>query len=132
MITWGDARFSNVVFGTAGDVVGALDWEQAALGPPELDVGFWLATRRQSREALGVTSDPELPGLLDHGQSIARIEAGLGRPLRDLDWHEIFAVVRMGTCIAGVQRVLRRSGQHDHLLMGVPLLPDWALAAIAC
>ena len=131
VITWGDARFSNAVFGTAGDVVGALDWEQAALGPPELDVGFWLATRRQSREAIGVTSDPELPGLLDHGQSIARIEAGLGRPLRDLDWHETFAIVRMGTCIAGVQRVLRRSGQQDHLLMGVPLLPDWALATIA-
>ena len=74
--------------------------------------------------------DPELPGLLDHAASIARVEAGLGRRLRDLDWHETFAMVRMGTCIAGVQRVLRRSGQEDHLLMQAPLLPDWTIAVV--
>jgi len=130
-LTWGDARFSHAIFDDGGRVVGALDWEQAALGPPELDVGFWLATRRQSREALGVTSDPELPGLLAHDQSVARVEAGLGRPLRDLAWHETFAMVRMGTCIAGVQRVLRRSGQDDHLLMSAPLLPGWVVDQVS-
>ena len=130
-ITWGDARFANAIFDDAGAVAGLLDWEQAAVGPAELDVGFWLATRRQSCHLVHVTTDPELPGFLDRATTLARIERGLGRPLRALAWHETFAMVRMGVCVVGTQSLLRRTGQHDHALLGAPLLPPWTIAAIA-
>jgi aminoglycoside phosphotransferase (APT) family kinase protein len=127
---WGDARFANTIYDDAGTVVGALDWEQACLAPPEMDVGFWLATRRQSAEVVGVTTDPELPGFLDRDETLARIETGLGRPLDSIGWHETFAMVRMGTCIVATKALLRRSGQHDHYLLGAPLLPPWTIDAI--
>ena len=107
-----------------------LDWEQATFGPAELDVGFWLATRRQAAEAVGVRCDPELPGFLDRSESVARIESHLGRPLRDLEWHETYAMVRMGTCITATQALLRRSGQHEHFLLDAAVMPNWAIRVI--
>jgi aminoglycoside phosphotransferase (APT) family kinase protein len=129
-ITWGDPRFANASFDDDGRLLGAFDWEQAAVGPAELDIGWFFTCRRQVRDAFGIEADPELPGFLDRDATIDRIEQGLGRPLRDLEWHETFAAVRMGTCVVGIQRVLRRSGQLDHYLMQAPPLPPWALAAV--
>jgi aminoglycoside phosphotransferase (APT) family kinase protein len=130
-LTWGDARFANTVFDETGRVTGILDWEQAALGPIELDIGFWLATRRQASAAVGVRADPELPGFRSRDATIARFEARLGRALRDLDWHEAFAMVRMGTCTLGVKKVIRESGQDDHYLLDAPTLPSWTRRKIA-
>ncbi len=129
-VTWGDPRFANAAFDERGAIVGALDWEQAAIGPAELDIGWFLTCRRQVRDAFGVDADPELAGFLDRDATIARFEAGLGRPLVALEWFETFAAIRMGTCVAGIQRTLRRSGQTDHYLMAAPLLPDWVLAEL--
>ena len=129
-IVWGDPRFANAVFDADGDLGGMLDWEQASLGPAELDVGWWLATRRQAAQAVGVPGDPELPGFLDRAESVARIEAGLGRRVRDLLWHETYAMVRMGTCITATQALLRRSGQDEHFLLDAPVMPDWAIRVI--
>jgi aminoglycoside phosphotransferase (APT) family kinase protein len=130
-ITWGDARFANTVFAHDGTVVGMLDWEQAAVGPAELDIGFWLSSRRQAREAVGVTVDPELPGFPDRSQVLARLEAQLGRPLRALGWHEAFAMVRMGTCIVSTQALLRRAGMVDHPFISSAPLPDWTIEVVA-
>lgn len=127
-ILWNDARLSNVVFHSDGKVAGALDWEQASIGPAELDIAFWFGTRRQTCEALGVTADPELPGFPSRSELIARLERWLRRPLHELGWHETFAMVRMGTCIVGTQRVLRLSSQSEHFIMHAPLLPAWALS----
>ena len=38
MLSWGDARIGNVLYRDF-EPVAVLDWEMAALGPPELDVG---------------------------------------------------------------------------------------------
>ena len=126
-ILWNDARLSNVVFLKDGHVGAALDWEQAGIGPAEMDVGFWFATRRQTCEAMGITDDPELPGFPSRAEIIARLEQGLGRSLYELEWHELFAMIRMGTCIVGTQRVLCRGGQPDHFIMQASLLPKWAI-----
>jgi len=129
-VLWNDARLSNAVFADDGTVLGALDWEQASIGPAELDIAYWLATRRQTCEALGIQSDPELPGFSSRSELVERLERGLRRPLHALAWHETFAMVRMGTCTAGTQRVLRLSGHEDHFIMKAPLLPQWALSAM--
>ena len=129
-VCWGDARLSNAIFDDSGQIVGALDWEQACVCPAETDLGWWLATRRQMLEAQGLDMDPELPGFDSRDQVIGRYEEMLGRPLRDLRWYEMFAMVRMGCCIVRTQVLLRSIGQADHFLMRAPILPAWAVAAI--
>ncbi|MEY2571499.1 MAG: hypothetical protein QOE63_1849 [Acidimicrobiaceae bacterium] len=127
LITWGDARFANAVFDDRGRVRCLLDWEQAALGPAELDIGWWFATRRPAAEALGLPIDQELPGFLDRTDTVRRLEAGLGRPLDELEWYEAFASVRMGTCIVATRQLLRRVGTIDHFIFHATPLPQWTI-----
>lgn len=129
-ICWGDARLSNAIFDDSGQIVGALDWEQACICPAEADIAWWLATRKQMLEVNGLDLDPELDGFDSREHVVDRYEKMLGRPLEDLDWYEIFAMVRMGCCIVRMQALLRLTGQPDHFLTRAPILPAWTLAAI--
>ena len=38
---WGDARIGNMIF-RDGRCVAVLDWEMATLGPPQMDLGWFL------------------------------------------------------------------------------------------
>ena len=127
---WNDARLSNAIFDDDGQIVGALDWEQACLCPAETDFAWWLATRRQMLEVNGVDADPELPGFDSREQVIRRYEEMIGRTLADLEWYEIFAMARMGCCILRTQVLLRSIGQGDHFLTRAPILPTWTIAAV--
>jgi aminoglycoside phosphotransferase (APT) family kinase protein len=129
-VCWNDARLSNAIFDDAGQIVGALDWEQACLCPAETDFAWWLATRRQMLEVNGLDADPELPGFDNREQVIRHYEEMIGRPLVELGWYEIFAMVRMGCCILRTQVLLRSIGQGDHFLTRAPILPAWTTAAI--
>lgn len=130
VLCWGDARFSNAIYDDDGVVLGVLDWEQACVCPPELDFGWWLATRRQMLEVAGLDVDPEMPGFDDRATVIATFEAMIGRPVVDLHWYEVFAMVRMSCCIVRMQSLLRSIGQHDHFLVNAPILPAFAIEAI--
>lgn len=130
VLCWGDARFSNVIYADDGTVLGALDWEQACVCPPELDFGWWLATRKQMLEVHGLDLDRELPGFDTRDTVIKRFEEMIGRPLSNLNWYEVFAMVRMSCCIVRMQSLLRSIGQHDHFLAKAPILPAWAVGAI--
>jgi len=129
-VCWGDARLSNAIFNDSGQIVGALDWEQASVCPPETDFAWWLATRRQMLEVNGLDADPELPGFDSRADVIRRYEEMIERPLVHLDWYEIFAMVRMGCCILRTQVLLRMNGQGDHFLTRAPILPAWTVAMI--
>lgn len=130
VLCWGDARLSNAIYDDDGAIIGALDWEQACWCPPEFDIAWWLATRRQMLEVAGLDLDPELPGFDSRAQLIERYGDMIGRPLANLDWYEIFAMVRMGCCIVRMQALLRSIGQGDHGFAKAPILPAWTIAAI--
>ena len=83
-VCWGDARLSNAIFDDSGQIVGALDWEQACLCPrrnrfrlvaghPSTDDGS-QRPRRRSRVA----------GLRQPRRVIRRYEEMIGRPLSGL------------------------------------------------
>jgi aminoglycoside phosphotransferase (APT) family kinase protein len=129
-VCWGDARLSNAIFDDAGQIVGALDWEQACLCPAETDFAWWLATRRQMLDVNGLDLDPELDGFDNRDHVIHRYEQMIGRPLVDLHWYEVFAMVRMGCCILRTQELLRSIGQGDHFLTRAPILPAWTIADV--
>ena len=61
---------------------------------------------------------------------IRRYEEMIGRTLADLDWYEIFAMVRMGCCILRTQVLLRTNGQADHFLTRAPILPAWTIDVV--
>ncbi|EHB45726.1 aminoglycoside phosphotransferase [Mycolicibacterium rhodesiae JS60] len=129
-ICWGDARLSNTISDDSGQIVGVLDWEQACICPAEADLGWWLATRRQTSEVHGVTVDPELPGFDSREVVIARYAEMLGRPLVALDWYEMFSMIRMGCCILRIQVLLRSIGQAEHGFVQAPVLPRWVVDTV--
>jgi aminoglycoside phosphotransferase (APT) family kinase protein len=92
-VAWGDARLGNLVVGDDLAPVAVLDWEMAVLGPPELDLGWFLFL---DRTALQFTA--QLPGFPDRAGIVERYERHLGRAVRDLDWYEAWGGFR-AACI---------------------------------
>ncbi len=106
VISWGDARIGNMIFeGTRCRAV--VDWEMAGLGPPELDLGWFLYMDRHHSE--GVES-PRLPGLPDRAASVARYEARTGRPVAHLDWYEQFAAFRFAAIMVRLAQQMKHLG----------------------
>jgi aminoglycoside phosphotransferase (APT) family kinase protein len=88
-LCWGDARLGNVMFDDDRNVVALLDWELASIAPAECDLAWYLVLDRLTSKFTGA-----VPGFLPRDDAIAYYEQRLGRGVVDLDWHEIFALVR--------------------------------------
>ena len=90
-----------------------LDWELATLGPPELDV-FWFLemNRMRSRGQL-------LPGFLDAAQTLCEYERMTGYATRDHRWHEVFAAAKVAVLM--LRHLVVRSAlgdlPEDHAVM---------------
>jgi aminoglycoside phosphotransferase (APT) family kinase protein len=109
-LLWGDARLGNVLFRDAPrrrrDPLAALDWELASIGPAEMDAAWYLAL-----DELTVTfTGAPVEGFLEREGFVARHEARLGRVLRDLRWHEVFALARSAAINDRQARVAARTG----------------------
>ena len=89
-LCWGDARIGNMIF-RDGRCVAVLDWEMATLGPPEMDLGWFLFMDRHHSEGVGA---PRLAGFPERAETVARWEAGVGHAARDLAYYEVFAAFR--------------------------------------
>ncbi|MBP6381322.1 MAG: phosphotransferase family protein [Pseudomonadales bacterium] len=91
--SWGDARIGNMIFRDFG-CVAVNDWEAAALGPAELDLGWWLMFDRFAHETSG---QPRLEGEPTREEQIALYEKHAGRSVGDPFYHEVFAAARFTT-----------------------------------
>lgn len=85
VLVWGDARMGNIVFGDDHRVSALLDWELASVGPPEIDLGWWLAMDEFQTDAHGIAPVDGYPG---RAQTIAHYEELTGRAARDVEWFE--------------------------------------------
>jgi aminoglycoside phosphotransferase (APT) family kinase protein len=104
-VSWGDGRIGNMMF-RDNEVVAVLDWEMAALAPPEVDLG-WMCYLHLFFQDLAV--DLGAPGLPDMFRpvDVARSYSALsGRPVKDLTWFIAFAAMRHG---AIMRRVTERA-----------------------
>jgi aminoglycoside phosphotransferase (APT) family kinase protein len=90
-VLWGDARIGNVIFDGVNTVAALLDWEMAALGPGEVDLAWWVVMDDLLSEGLELR---RLAGLPDRSESIAFYEYVRGRPVKHIDYYEIFAALR--------------------------------------
>ncbi len=93
VLNWGDSRIGNMMFADFAPAA-VLDWEMAALGPAEIDVGWMIFLHRFFEN---MTHNYGLPCLDDFLQRerVAEIYAEeSGREVRDLEWYEMFAAQR--------------------------------------
>ena len=88
-LVWGDARLGNLVYDDELSVAAVLDWEMAVLGPPELDLGWYLFLERTALQF-----GEQLPGFTDCTGTIGCYERHLGRAVRDIDWFEAWGGFR--------------------------------------
>lgn len=93
-VLWGDSNPGNMLFADDLSVAAVLDFEAQALGPGEIDLGWWLFMD----ESRGQGSPP-LSGVPDRAQTVAIYEAALGRAVGDLAYFELMAAVRMSLVI---------------------------------
>jgi len=105
-LLWGDARLGNVMYDDDGRALALLDWELATIGPPEMDLAWYLSLDSLTTHYTGRT----VPDFLARDDVIELYEAELGRPVRDLAWHEIFALARSISINDCQARVAARAG----------------------
>jgi len=107
-LVWGDARLGNLIYDDALDPRAVLDWEMAVLGPPELDLGWFLFLERTALQFVD-----QLPGFPDRAGTVRRYEQHLGRPVRDLDWYEVWGGMRAACIQVRLGRILLELGVID-------------------
>jgi aminoglycoside phosphotransferase (APT) family kinase protein len=114
-LLWGDVRLGNVVFDPdALQPRAILDWDMASVGPPELDLSWFLALEGVASDLSGMA----VPGFGSRDDAIAQVEARLGRPLRDMDWYETFALVRASAVSSRIFLLFDRAGQKSMFKLG--------------
>ena len=105
-VNWGDARIGNMMFRDFTPVA-VFDWEMATLGPAEVDLAWWLVLERYSAEGNG---QPPLPGFPAREETIATYEHLLGRPMRDIQYYEVWAALRFAIVLVRVIRMMTAHG----------------------
>jgi aminoglycoside phosphotransferase (APT) family kinase protein len=107
VLSWGDARVGNMMFGDDLSITGVLDWEMATIGEAELDLAWLLFLNRTYTEGMGL---PALPGMLSREATIARYEQLIGRPLLNFHFHEIFAATRASIMMMRIGMMMIEAG----------------------
>jgi len=123
-LLWGDVRLGNVVFDAATLAPKAvLDWDMSSMGPIEMDLAWFLALERLQVDLTGMA----VPGFGTQEEAIARVEQRVGRKLVDLDWYEVFALVRASAVSTRIAILFQRTGRRSMFTIG----EDPTLAAAA-
>jgi aminoglycoside phosphotransferase (APT) family kinase protein len=90
-LLWGDARLGNVLYDPETAALRALlDWELATIGPAEMDLAWYLALD----ELIASFVPDKVAGFLPRAEAVSFYEDAFSRAVVDLEWHEIFALVR--------------------------------------
>jgi aminoglycoside phosphotransferase (APT) family kinase protein len=97
VLAWVDARPGNIIFDPDRCVPAALiDWEVAAIAPPEVDLAHWLIFDEFATSAAGVE---RLAGYGSREEILSRYESVSGRRLGDIGYFEIVQILFMATTL---------------------------------
>jgi aminoglycoside phosphotransferase (APT) family kinase protein len=121
-IVWGDARVGNLMFDDEQNVIAMFDWETASLGPPGIDLGWWLMFEDFLSEAQGVA---KLDGIPDRAEIIKRYEQASGRTVAAIDYFELLACVVMAIINSRLGHLLLQSHKMTEVEAGT-----WARRSI--
>lgn len=115
---WGDARIGNITYEdfTPAAVLG---WKLAALGPPELDLGWLIYLHRFFEDLAARAGLPGLPDFLRRDDVCADYHAMSGYRPKDMDFFTLYAALRYAIVL------LRARHRATYLgLATVPADPD--------
>jgi aminoglycoside phosphotransferase (APT) family kinase protein len=118
VLSWGDARIGNIIY-QGFEPAAVLDWEMAALGPRELDVGWFIFLHRFFQDIAEFFGAEGLPGFLRRSNVERCYRELSGQPLRDLDFYLVYAAVRHAIVMARIKRRMIHFGEDE-----VPADPD--------
>jgi aminoglycoside phosphotransferase (APT) family kinase protein len=96
-----------------------LDWEMAALGPRELDVGWFVFLHRFFQDIAEVFEVEGLPDFLRRSDVEHCYSELTGWQLRDMDFYLTYAALRHAIIMARIRRRMIHFGEDD-----VPADPD--------
>ena len=122
--SWGDARIGNMMFEDFTPVA-VLDWEMAAVGPREIDLGWMIYLHRFFQDLVEDMALPEAPGmpeLLRRDTVAAIYEEASGYKPRDLDFYTAYAAIRHGVVMFRITRRQIHFGEAE-----MPEDPDHAV-----
>jgi len=103
VLSWGDSRIGNILYRDF-EPVAVLDWEMAALGPPELDVGWMIALHRFFDDLTQAAGMPGMPDFLRRDDVAASYEKQTGYAPRELDFYTLLAALRHGIVMFRISR----------------------------
>ena len=109
-LCWGDPRPGNIIWNDHRAAC-VTDWEAVYIGPPELDLGWWLMFDRWAHETSGITVRAE--GDLTREEQTALYEQLVGRPVGDTTWYEVFAAARYSAIVVQVMNRWADRGDLD-------------------
>lgn len=110
VLSWGDARIGNVMY-RQFEPVAVFDWEMAALGPREVDLGWFIFMHRFFEDIAAQMGLPGMPHFLRREDVAATYESLTGHTPRDLDFYTMYAALRHGVIMARVQSRAIHFGQ---------------------
>jgi aminoglycoside phosphotransferase (APT) family kinase protein len=93
VLNWGDARIGNMLY-REFEPVAVLDWEMAAIGAPEVDLGWMLFMHRFFESFVDKLDLPGTPDFMQRKDVVDTYEDCSGGPVRDLAFWEVFAGLR--------------------------------------
>ena len=112
VLSWGDARIGNIMYADFTPVA-VLDWEMAAVGPRELDLGWLVFLHRFFQDIAEFFELPGLPGFLAFADVAAEYAELSGYRPRDLPFYEVYAALRQGVVMGRVNQRRVRFGEQE-------------------
>ncbi len=101
VVSWGDSRIGNVMYQDF-EPSAVLDWEMAARGPRELDVGWMIFLHCFFEEIAKSGGLPALPDFMLPEHVAATYQARSGKKIQHLDWYQVYAALRHAIVMARV------------------------------
>jgi len=118
VVSWGDARIGNMMFRDF-EPVAVLDWEMAAVGPPEVDIA-WMVYLHRFLDDIAISAGLPGMGRFMHVEDVASLYESASRYApRDLDFYTLYAALRHAVVMS---RVARRQVLFGEIVM--PEDPD--------
>jgi len=118
VLNWGDARIGNIIY-QGFEPAAVLDWEMAALGPRELDLGWFVFLHRFFQDIAEIFGVAGLPDFLRRSDVERCYRELSGWPPRDMDFYLTYAALRHAIVMARIKRRMIHFGEDQ-----VPDDPD--------
>ena len=103
-LVWGDARFGNMMFDDAGEVVAVMDWEQPSLGGALHDLAWWTYMGEMIH---AIPGRPWFEGMGTREETMALWSEVNGISTDNFEWYEHF------TCFKVAALSIRTAGFRD-------------------